>query len=141
MQKFDAFILAGGQTPWLKDFCNTEYRCLVPINNKRLIDYIISSLQDSGSIRRIVIAASEGAAKQLEGTLPDGVKVCLAAEDLPLTAVNAVKALGTDSTEKLLGVVMIFPLLQGKKYMTFSESVQNILKKNFFIRLFLSKSA
>ncbi len=43
MQKFDAFILAGGQTPWLKDFCNTEYRCLVPINNKRLIDYIISS--------------------------------------------------------------------------------------------------
>ncbi len=26
---------------------------------------------------------------------------------------------------------MIFPLLQGKKYMTFSENVQNILKKNF----------
>lgn len=132
MQKFDAFILAGGQTPWLKDFCNTEYRCLVPINNKRLIDYIITALQDSGSIRRIVIAASEGAAKKLEGTLPDDVKVCLAAEDLPLTAVNAVKALGTDSTEKLLGVCDDIPLITGKEVHDFLRECAKYPEKELF---------
>ena len=64
----DAFIVAGGLSPWLKSYAGTEHRCLAPLGDKRLIDYIIAALQGSGRIRRIVVAARPEALALLEGT-------------------------------------------------------------------------
>ena len=107
----DAFIVAGGLSPWLKDCVGTEHRCLAPLGDKRLIDYIIAALQGSGRIRRIVVAARPEALALLEGTLPADVLLCEAAGDLPATAVAASEALGPDASEKLLGVCDDIPLL------------------------------
>ena len=107
----DAFIVAGGLSPWLKSYAGTEHRCLAPLGDKRLIDYIIAALQGSGRIRRIVVAARPEALPLLEGTLPADVLLCEAAGDLPATAVAASEALGPDASEKLLGVCDDIPLL------------------------------
>ena len=107
----DCFILAGGLSPWLKASAGTEHRCLAPIGQKRIIDYIIDALQKSGSIRHIIIAARKEALPLLEGTLPEGIQLCEAEGDLPATAYAAARALGTGSTEKLLGVCDDIPLL------------------------------
>ena len=107
----DAFILAGGLSPWLKSYAGTEHRCLAQLGDKRLIDYIITALQGSGRIRRIVVAARAEALPLLEGTLPDNVLLCEAAGDLPATAAVAAEALGPDASEKLLGVCDDIPLL------------------------------
>ena len=34
----DAFIVAGGLSPWLKSYAGTEHRCLAPLGDKRIID-------------------------------------------------------------------------------------------------------
>ena len=107
----DAFIAAGGLSPWLKSYAGTEHRCLAPLGDKRLIDYIIAALQGSGRIRRIVVAARPEALALLEGTLPADVLLCKAAGDLPATAFAASEALGPDASEKLLGVCDDIPLL------------------------------
>lgn len=107
----DAFILAGGLSPWLKSYAGTEHRCLAQLGDKRLIDYIITALQGSGRIRRIVVAARPEALALLEGTLPADVLLCKAAGDLPATAFAASEALGPDASEKLLGVCDDIPLL------------------------------
>ena len=111
MQRYDAFILAGGRSAWLQDACGTQHLCLAVIDGRRFIDYIIAALQGSGCIRRIVVAASAEALPQLEGTLPPGVGLCPAAATLPATAYAASEQLGADSTPKLLGVCDDIPLL------------------------------
>ena len=107
----DAFISAGGLSPWLKPLTGTEHRCLAPVGDKRIIDYIIDALQQSSCVRRIVIAARQEALPELRATLPKYILLCEAEGDLPATALVAVKVLGEDSTEKLLGVCDDIPLL------------------------------
>lgn len=107
----DAFILAGGLTPWLKEYAGTEYRCLAPLAGNRLVDYIINALRGSGRIRRIAVAASPEAIEQLAGTLGKGIILCEAEGDLPATAYTAARALGEDASIKLLGVCDDIPLL------------------------------
>lgn len=107
----DAFISAGGLSPWLKPLTGTEHRCLAPVGDKRIIDYIIDALQQSGCIRRIVIAARQEALPELRATLSKDILFCEAEGDLPATALAAAKVLGEDSTEKLLGVCDDIPLL------------------------------
>lgn len=107
----DAFISAGGLSPWLKPLTGTEHRCLAPVGDKRIIDYIINALQQSGCVRRIVIAARQEALPELRATLPTDILLCEAEGDLPATALAAAKVLGEDSTEKLLGVCDDIPLL------------------------------
>lgn len=107
----DAFILAGGLSPWLKKYADTQYRCLAPLAGRRLIDYIINALRCSGRIRRIAVAAKPEALAQLAGTLDDDVILCEAEGDLPATAYAAARALGEDASAKLLGVCDDIPLL------------------------------
>ena len=95
----DAFISAGGLSPWLKPLTGTEHRCLAPVGDKRIIDYIIDALQQSGCVRRIVIAARQEALPELRATLPKDILLCEAEGDLPATALAAAKVLGEDSTE------------------------------------------
>lgn len=111
MQQYDAFIAAGGRSPWLQELCGTQYRCLAVAGGRRLIDYIIAALQDSGCIRRIVIAASPEAFPQLEGSLPANVSLCPAAPTLSGTACDALRYLGDDCSPKILGVCDDIPLL------------------------------
>lgn len=111
MQQYDAIILAGGRCPWLKEICGTEYRCLVPIKGRRMVDYILDAMLASGCVRRIVVAAKTEALALLEGTLPEGVKLCEAQGDMPTTAYAATMALGEDSTQQHLYVCDDIPLV------------------------------
>ena len=111
MQQYDAIILAGGRCPWLKEICGTEYRCLAPIKSRRMVDYILDAMLASGCVRRIVVAAKTEALALLEGTLPDGVKLCEAQGDMPTTAYAATMALGEDSTQQHLYVCDDIPLV------------------------------
>ena len=58
-----------------------------------------------------------------------------------MTAVNAVKALGTDSTEKLLGVCDDIPLITGKEVHDFLRECAKYPEKELFYPIILSKSA
>lgn len=129
----DAFIVAGGLSPWLKSYAGTEHRCLAPLGDKRLIDYIIAALQGSGRIRRIVVAARPEALALLDGTLPADVLLCEAAGDLPATAVAASEALGPDASEKLLGVCDDIPLLTSLQCATFLQPATPSPKASFII--------
>lgn len=111
MLQYDAFILAGGSSPWLLAYNATPYRCLALISGRRFIDYLIAALADSGCIRRIVVAASPEALTKLQGTLPPDVGLCPAAATLPATAYAAAEYLGADSSPKLLGICDDIPLL------------------------------
>lgn len=107
----DAFILAGGLSPWLKPLTGTEHRCLAKIGDKRVIDYILDALQKSGGIRNIAIAARKEVLPELRATLPADIILCEAEGDLPATAYAAAKALGENASAKLLGVCDDVPLL------------------------------
>lgn len=111
MQQYDAFIAAGGSSPWLQDICGTPYRCLAVIGGRRLIDYITDALLGSGCIRRIVVAAAPEALAQLKGTLPASVSLCPAAPTLSGTACDAVQYFGASCSPKILGVCDDIPLL------------------------------
>ncbi len=104
---YDAVILAGGYAPWLREVAGTDIRCLARLNEKRILDYLTEALQDSGRIRRIMLAAPAGAIKPEE--LPDGVEMCEAEQDMPTTSQKAADALG--SKEKLLFVCDDIPML------------------------------
>lgn len=123
MQKYDAFIAAGGQAPWLKEISGTDCRCLALINKKRIIDYIIKALNDSGRINRIVVAASENAIPHLIGTLADNVIICKAESTLPATAIASAKQLGNGSN-KILGVCDDIPLLTADGVRNFLEQCE-----------------
>ena len=128
----DAFIVAGGLSPWLKSYAGTEHRCLAPLGDKRLIDYIIAALQGSGRIRRIVVAARPEAWR-FRGTLPADVLLCKAAGDLPATAFAASEALGPDASEKLLGVCDDIPLLTSLAVRDFLQPAMPSPKASFII--------
>lgn len=113
MQQYDAFIVAGGKSPWLLPVAGTEYRALVKIGQRRMLDYIIEALQSSGCVRRLVVAAADEALAQLQGTLPPNISLCRAEGDLSSTTVAAAQALGADSSTMLLGVCDDIPLLTG----------------------------
>ncbi|MGM9568469.1 MAG: nucleotidyltransferase family protein [Phascolarctobacterium sp.] len=111
MQQYDAIILAGGRSPWLKEACGTEFRCLAPLKGRRMVDYILDAMLACGCVRRIVIAAKTEALQQLEGTLPAEVMLCEAKGDMPTTAYAATMALGEDSTQRHLYVCDDIPLV------------------------------
>lgn len=125
MRQYDAIILAGGRSPWLKEVCGTEFRCLAPLKGRRMVDYILDALLASDRVRRIVIATNAEAAAQLEGTLPSDVSTCIAATDMPGTAAAAVKALGKECTESVLFACDDIPLLTGPAVQSFLEQCQS----------------
>ena len=92
MEKYNVVILAGGRCPWLKEFAGTDVRCLAKINGKRMLDYIIEAIHESGRVKRILLAIDPAVMSGEE--LPKGVELCEAAQDLPSTADKAVSALG-----------------------------------------------
>ena len=132
MRQYDAIILAGGRSPWLKEVCGTEFRCLAPLKGRRMVDYILDALLASGRVRRIVIAANAEAIAQLEGTLPAQVSPCLAADDMPATAAAAVKALGKDCTKDIIFACDDIPLLTAAGVQDFAQQCEAIPGKGIY---------
>lgn len=54
---YNAVILAGGKTPWLQKAVGTNIRALAPLGGRRMVEYIIDALDQSGMIDRIIVAA------------------------------------------------------------------------------------
>ena len=57
---YNAVILAGGKTPWLQKAVGTNIRALAPLGGRRMVEYIIDALDQSGQIGRIIVAALFG---------------------------------------------------------------------------------
>ena len=49
---YNAVILAGGKTPWLQKAVGTNIRALAPLGGRRMVEYIIDALDQSGQIGR-----------------------------------------------------------------------------------------
>lgn len=111
MEQYDAFILAGARAPWLKPLAGTEHILLAKAGNVRLVDLQLGALNASGKVRQIVLAALPDALKELENTLPPGVGLCEAKDDLPASACSALAALGPDASSKVLGICDDIPLI------------------------------
>lgn len=127
-KKYDAVILAGGRSPWMKQECGTDIRCLAEINNKRILDYLTEALRASGRIKRIMLAAPENAVDEQQ--LPEGVEICAAAGDMPSTAKKAAEAL--ENTEKLLFVCDDIPLLSSAAINDFLDQCEQYPEKQVF---------
>ena len=140
MWKYDAIILAGGRSPWLKEVCGTEFRCLAPLKGRRMVDYILDALLASDRVRRIVIAANAEAAAQLEGTLPAQVSLCLAAGDMPATAAAAVKALGKDCTKDIIFACDDIPLLTAAGVQDFIQQCERVPGKGIYYAIIPKES-
>ena len=54
---YNAVILAGGKTPWLQKAVGTNIRALAPLGGRRMVEYIIDALDQSGQIQSIIVAA------------------------------------------------------------------------------------
>lgn len=111
MRQYDAFILAGARSPWLKPLAGTEHILLARHGDRRLADIQIGALKACGRIRKIVLAVLPEAFMELDGTLPQDVMLCEAKEDLPASACSALEALGPDASQKVLGICDDIPFV------------------------------
>ncbi|EJX02214.1 Acylneuraminate cytidylyltransferase, partial [gut metagenome] len=109
--QYDAFIVAGGRAPWLKDIAGTDIRCLAPLHKQRMLDYVLKAMLASKRFKQIVIAIEEDAIPLIADTLPENVSLCAAGRDLPSTCIKAASFLTADDNVKILGVCDDIPLL------------------------------
>lgn len=109
--QYEAFIVAGGRAPWLKEVAGTDIRCLAPLQGKRMLDYVLKAMLATKRFRHIVIAVDEAAIPLLEGTLPKDVSLCAAGSDLPSTCIKAASFLTENDNTKILGICDDIPLL------------------------------
>lgn len=118
---YNAIILAGGKTPWLKEAVGTNIRALAPLNGRRMIEYIIDALDKSGKIDQIIVAAD---ASEWEGAvLPQRAKlVAVKSKSMPETALAAAKTL--PSSGKILFVCDDIPLLTAASLKDFLEQAE-----------------
>lgn len=121
--KYDAFIVAGGKAPWLQAEYGTQCRALVQLEGKRMVDYVLEALLDSGRIERVVIAVDAEFLPKLEGTLPPNVSLCAAGTDLSSSTVLATKELGLTSN-KILGVCDDIPFITAEAVTHFLDQCQ-----------------
>lgn len=132
MKKYNAFILAGARAPWLLPLAGTEHLPLADLAGRRLLDYILTALRESGRIGKIVIAALPEVREKLEGTLPDGIFLCAAQKDMPSTALAAANALGAEGYEKLLSICIDIPLLTAAAVNFFLDECEKYPEKEAF---------
>ena len=118
---YDAIILAGGTSPWLKKLSGTEYRAVAMLGGRPLVSYIIDALLACEAINKITIAGSE---KELaEIALPEGVQVAEAGGTMLDTAMAALKA--ADAVNPVLFVTDDIPLLTPEAVIDFLQRTGN----------------
>ena len=120
---YNAVILAGGKTPWLQKAVGTNIRARAPLGGRRMVEYIIDALDQSGQIGRIIVAAD---GSQWEAAvLPQRAElVAVESSSMPETAAAAAALLPANS--KILFVCDDIPLLT-------SAAVQDFLKQMLII--------
>lgn len=108
----DAIIFASGSTSWVKEKIGSECKALLPIFNRAMIEYVITTLQKSQLIENIYIVSNhqELARYNKEGVqfmsggksffdnfslmrrnFPLTKKILLVSDDIPLLTVEALE--------------------------------------------------
>lgn len=129
MQKlYNAVILGGGKTAWLKEEAGTDIRCLAKINNKRILDYLVEALQATGRIKEIMVAVPKEALPI--DNLPAGVQACSADIDMPSTAVKAAELFCKN--ERVFFICDDIPLITPQAIEDFLEQCEACPDKQVF---------
>lgn len=111
ISKYQVVLLAGGFAPWLKPLAGTDIRCLAKLKDHTLLEYIVAALYQSGRVSDILLIAPESALDRLQAALPQGVTLCSAASNMPLTAAKAIEQLQAPDSQKILFVCDDIPML------------------------------
>lgn len=90
---YSAVILAGGESPWLKEVTGTPYRAWAPLKGKPMALYIADALLKSGKVDKVLILGSTAA---IPCSLPEKVEVIEAGDTLMSTVRIALDYLGTE---------------------------------------------
>lgn len=126
---YDAVILAGGKTPWLQQAAGTTIRGLAPLGGRRMIEYIIEALDQSGMIGRIIVAA---AAADWEGAVvPQRAELLpVVSKSMPETAAAAAAVLPQDS--RVLFVCDDIPLLSAAAVRDFLRQTEAVAADAYY---------
>ena len=89
---YNAVILAGGESPWLKEVADTPYRAWAPLKGKPMALYIAEALLQSGKADKVLIV---GPRVDHPFSLPEHVEVIAAGDTLMSTVTLALEYLGT----------------------------------------------
>ncbi len=90
---YSAVILAGGESPWLKEVTGTPYRAWAPLKGKPMALYIADALLKSGKVDKVLILGSTAA---IPCSLPEKVEAIEAGDTLMSTVRIALDYLGTE---------------------------------------------
>ena len=85
---YNAVILAGGETSWLKEVAGTPYRAWAPLKGKPIALYIAEALLQSGKAGKVLIVGPQAANPS---TLPKNVEVIAAGDTLMSTVTLALE--------------------------------------------------
>lgn len=126
---YNAVILAGGKTPWLQKAVGTNIRALAPLGGRRMVEYIIDALDQSGMIDRIIVAADSS---QWEAAvLPQRAElVPVAAKTMPETAAAAAAVL--PQTGRILFVCDDIPLLTAAAVQDFLRQAESTVADAYY---------
>lgn len=126
---YNAVILAGGKTPWLQKAVGTNIRALAPLGGRRMVEYIIDALDQSGMIERIIVAAD---GSQWEAAvLPQRAElVTVQSRSMPETAAAAAAVLPADS--KILFVCDDIPLLTAAAVQDFLQQTEAVAAEAYY---------
>ncbi len=89
---YSAVILAGGESPWLKEVAGTPYRAWAPLKGKPMALYIAEALLQSRKVDKVLIVGPKIA---VPCSLPKNVEVIEAGDTLMATVTLALGYLGT----------------------------------------------
>ncbi len=123
---YDAVILAGGRSPWLRAAAGTEMLLLARLDGQSIIDRLAGALRASGRVGRIMVTAPE----EIRLQLPTGTEFCVAGTDMPTTASLAAAALG--GRGKILFVCADIPLLHAAAVNAFLDQCERSPKALLF---------
>lgn len=90
---YSAVILAGGESPWLKEVTGTPYRAWAPLKGKPMALYIAEALLQSGKVDKVLILGPKG---PFPCVLPEKVEVIAAGATLMSTVRLALDYLGNE---------------------------------------------
>ncbi len=116
---YNAVILGGGRSPWLLPLAGTDVLCLAEVGGRRLLDLQVAALEQSGRVKKIVLAIEKEALSKA-GPLPPEVKAISAGTTLPDTCLKAAAYLN-EPEEKILFVCQDIPLISGAAVRDFLE--------------------
>ncbi len=125
MMKYNAVILAGGTSNWLRNIAGTNILCLAKLAGETVLHKLVAALQSSDCIKEIVITAPHHALEKITETAhPLNIKVCPSGSSVATTALAGIRALGASSEERILFVCDDIPLISGEAVADFIKQCE-----------------